>query len=908
MKKRFGAFLTAVFLLVTTVVSAGGLFLVPAMAENGAVLKVHYHREDGSYDGWDAWLWEDGKDGAAYSFEDEDGEKVATMETTPGTTSVGYIIRKTDWSAKDVDADQFIDISDVVSGTVDIYIESGKEGYTRKDEDDVVTGVKVKAVSYDGSGTVSVTMTGKPADVAETAFSISGKDGEVGIDKVKAGDDNTYTLTLSEPLDNLGSYTLSFDGSEYSITMPDYYSTDEFEKEYTYTGDDLGYTYAKDSTSFRVWAPTADSVRLVRYESGTASEDDMIEAVDMTADVNGTWVCEVQGDLNGTYYVYEASIDGNTVTAMDPYARSSGVNGERSMVLDLDSTDPDGWDKDSDPNSTNAINDDVIYETHIRDFTVGDDNGIKNQGKFLGVCESGTKTSDGIPTGLDHAKELGVTHLHILPMYDFGSVDETADDGSYNWGYDPVNYNVPEGSYSTDPYDGKVRVSEMKQMVSGIHKEGLSVVMDVVYNHVYNAEDFCVNKLVPGYFSRISSDGTYSNGSGCGNDTATERSMVRKYIVDSVNYWADEYHIDGFRFDLVGLIDTDTINEIVKTVHEKHPNVIFYGEGWEMSTTVTKDNVTLSTQKNSQETPGFAYFNDTIRDGLKGSVFDSGKGFVSGGLGYELKVKSSFKGDEGWCKSPSQAINYVSCHDNNTLYDRIRLSRPDASDEDIVKMNNLAASVYILAEGTPFMQAGEEMLRTKTNSDGTYNSNSYNAGDEVNRIDWSSLGDKKYSSVFEYYKGLIAFRKAHSVLRLTTADDVSSHVEELDGLESQVVGFDIKGGNEGESAEEMYVIYNASTDTQKITLPDGNWNAYIDGEKAGTKALYSVKDTASVSPVSALVLVKEDASESPASDNETVSHEESSSSVDVVIALICVAVALVCVILVIKKEKKSKNR
>lgn len=859
MKKRISSLFLAVILVLATGLSTLSV-PIKANAEGGTTLKVHYNRPDGNYEGWDVWLWEYGKDGAGYAFEDTDGEMVATKEVTPGTTSIGYIVRTASWE-KDIEADQFVDISEVVSGTVHIYIESGVEGCKKVLGDDVVVGVKVKNAKYDGQGKIMVTMTAEIENNFENAFTVSGKNGELEISKVTYEGDFIYMVEMKEVLEDTKSYSINYDGNDYKVNMPIIYSTKEFEDKYTYTGDDLGYIYSKEKTAFRVWAPTAEEVSLKRYESGNEGTSDLIEEIPMTQDVNGTWICEVKGDIANTYYKYSVTIDGKTTTAADPYSRSTGINGARSMVLDLAATNPSGWDTDTNPNAELSINDAIIYEAHVRDLTVGKDNGIENQGKFLGVVETGTTTSNGIATGLDHMKDLGITHLHLLPVYDFGSVDEKKSVvGIYNWGYDPMNFNVPEGSYSTNAYDGSVRVEEMKYMVKQLHDNGISVVMDVVYNHVYDAGNFCFNKIVPGYFSRISDEGIYSNGSGCGNDTASERAMVRKYIVDSVNYWADEYHIDGFRFDLVGLIDTETINEIVETVHEKHPDVIFYGEGWTMSTQVTKDDVTMATQTNSTKTPEFSYFNDTIRDGLKGSVFDTGAGFVSGAAGNESKVSKSFMGADNWCKSPTQTINYVSCHDNNTLYDRLRISRSDASAEDIIKMNNLAASIYILAEGTPFMQAGEEMLRTKTNEDGTYNHNSYNAGDEVNMIDWSSLENEAYSAVYDYYKGLINFRKNHGVLRLSSAEEVSSHITEIADLPMHVVAFDITGGVNGETAEEMYVIYNASEEVQEIDLPEGNWNVYIDGETAGTTALRNIEEKAQVEPITALVLIKEDAS------------------------------------------------
>lgn len=637
------------------------------------------------------------------------------------------------------------------------------------------------------------------------------------------------------------------------------YSTPEFEAKYTYTGSDLGAIWTEKATNFRVWAPTAESVSVILYDSGTNHENKIIDTLEMTPDVNGTWTAQRSGDLRGVYYTYSVVIDGIEREACDPYARATGVNGERAMVINLDETNPEGWDRDTNPHAGKTINDAVIYELHVRDFSFGADSGIKNKGKYLGLTETGTKTASGVSTGLDHMKELGVTHVHLLPIYDFGSVDETSTDaGLFNWGYDPVNYNVPEGSYSTDPYHGEVRVKELKQAVLALHNNGISVVMDVVYNHVYNAAEFCFNKIVPNYFSRIDKTGTYSNGSGCGNDTASERSMVKKYIVDSVCYWADEYHMDGFRFDLVGLIDTETVNTIIEEVHKRHPDVIFYGEGWTQQTSVTKEGYVLATQINSAYTPDFAYFNDTIRDGIKGSVLDDlDKGYVSGKTNMEKTIIDCFLGADSWCGSPSQTINYASCHDNLTLFDHLQTSRPRAGRKDLIRMNNLAAAIYLMAEGIPFMLAGEEMLRTKQREDGTFDSNSFFSGDQINCLKWSDLEKDEYMRVFEYYKGLIAFRKAHGVLRLTSAKEVAAAVVPVAGLDANVVAFDLQGDRSDETAKELFVIFNPNEKETKVTLPDGSWNVYINSEKAGTTALYTVSGTAAVRPVSAMVLVRE---------------------------------------------------
>ena len=531
------------------------------------------------------------------------------------------------------------------------------------------------------------------------------------------------------------------------------------------------------------------------------------------------------------------------------------------MVIDLDSTDPEGWENDKNPNADKKFNDAIIYELHIRDLSMDKAGNIKNRGKYLGLTETGTTNAEGVPTGIDHIKNLGVTHVHLLPVYDYGSVDETKSTvPQFNWGYDPVNYNVPEGSYSTDAYNGEVRVKEFKQMVKSMHDNGLSVIMDVVYNHVYNASEFCFNKIVPQYFTRIDENGKYSNGSGCGNDTASERNMVKKYIVDSVLYWTEEYHIDGFRFDLVGLLDTETINEIVETVHAVRPDVVFYGEGWTMSTNITKFGYQMATQTNSKQTPGFAYFSDTIRDALKGSVFNNTeKGYISGASGKESTLESCFMGlAYPWCSSPTQSINYASCHDNMTLFDRIVNSTPDASREDQIKMNNLAAAIYMTSQGIPFMQAGEEMLRSKPLKDGSFDHNSYASPDSVNKLKWDDLNSKEYQDVYKYYQGLIAFRKEHAALRMTTAKDVKDNITALEGLEKNVLAFQINGGVNGEVADNLFVIFNANETETEITLPEGKWNVYIDDKNAGTEVLRSAKGTVKVAPISALVLCQDD--------------------------------------------------
>ena len=630
------------------------------------------------------------------------------------------------------------------------------------------------------------------------------------------------------------------------------FSTHEFEEKYTYTGTDLGACWSENKTDFRLWSPMAKSAWVKLYRSGDPEQQDLMEVLPMTADVHGTWTTEKAGDLHGIYYTFLADVNGRIVEACDPYARTTGVNGIRSMVIDLDSTDPTGWDMDRDPNPSGKITEAVIYELHVRDLSSHASSGIKNKGKYLGFTEPGKK---GTLTGVPYIRDLGITHVHLLPVCDYGSVDESGRSGKqYNWGYDPMNFNVPEGSYATDPYDGRVRVAEMKQMVKALHDAGLSVVMDVVYNHVYHTEEFCFNVLTGGYFSR-KTNGVYSNGSCCGNDTASERSMVRKYIVDSVKYWADEYHIDGFRFDLVGLIDTRTINECMAAVHADHPNVIFYGEGWTMNTTLTKPGCPLTVQSNSPLVPGFAFFSDTLRDQLRGSVFDNTTpGYVSGAYVPKDQLEASFMGIPHWAKEPEQVVNYISCHDNNTLFDRILLAAPNESRENQIKMNRLAAAFTILAQGVPFLQAGEEILRTKPARKGHFDSNSYKSPDSVNSIKWDTLKQEEYRITRDYYKGLIAFRKAHPALRLKTREQVIRAVHPVPCSDPHALAFLID-----ESGDRIFLAFNAGREAVSMTLPAGKWHPCIRDDIAGTALLGDVGGSITVSALSALVLVQKKA-------------------------------------------------
>ena len=613
----------------------------------------------------------------------------------------------------------------------------------------------------------------------------------------------------------------------------------------TYNGNDLGAVYSKQSTQFRLWAPTADSVRICFYATGNDTE--AVEVQDMKADEGGTWVYTKEGDLHQLYYTYLVTVDGVEQESNDPYGKATGVNGKRSMVVNLEKTNPEGFEDDHGP-AVKKWTDIVVYETSVLDTTSDETCGCKNPGKYIGLVETGTKTKNGTPTGLDHILDLGVTHVQIMPSYDFGSIDESKpEEPQYNWGYDPINYNVPEGSFSTDAFHGEVRIKEYKEMVQGFHKHGLGVIMDVVYNHTYDIVNNCFQKCVPDYYYRITEDGEYSDASACGNEVASDHPMVRKFIIDSLKYWVSEYHIDGFRFDLMGVLDIETMNLAAEELRKINPEIIIYGEGWAGGpSTLPEEERALKC--NVPALVGVGAFSDDIRDGIRGDVFiEEEIGFISGRQDMENDIRYSVVGatrhpevdydayeySEGpWAKNPVDIVNYISCHDNLTLWDKISVSCPDATEEEKLAMNRLGAGMIFTSQGIPFFLSGEEFARTKP-IEGTneVSENSYNLPFYTNVMRYDRL--EEYKDLYEYYKGIIAFRKAHEGLRFATTEEVCKHLHFVDGLPKNVVAFTIKTDE-----ETLFVVYNANKEAVKVDLPEAaEWQICIDNDKASVNAL-----------------------------------------------------------------------
>lgn len=648
-----------------------------------------------------------------------------------------------------------------------------------------------------------------------------------------------------------------------------------------YSGNDLGAVYSPESTIFKVWSPSASDVKVNLYTKGSDAEEGAakISTTDMVYDdTNGIWSAKIDGDLKNVYYTYSVTNDGKTEEVVDVYAKAVGIEGNRGMIVDLASTNPDNWDNDNAFTRVANQTDANVWEVHVKDFSYDKSSGVSeaNRGKYLAFTEENTTlNNNGVnKTGTSYIKDMGFNYVQINPFYDFGSVVEANNENAFNWGYDPKNYNVPEGSYSSNPYDGNVRINETKQMIQGLHKQGIGVIMDVVYNHTQSADSW-FQKTVPNYYYRFNSSDAFANASGCGNETASNHEMYRKYMIDSITYWAKEYHIDGFRFDLMGIHDVDTMNAIRNALDEIDPDIIMYGEGWSMGALLddTTGNGAATQVNSSRLSKRIGFFNDQIRDAIKGSVFDkTGKGYVQGDTakasGIITGLTANINGGNWTSQAPEQTVTYDSCHDNNTLYDRLVYSMGYGDDgnfryryDDLVKLNKLAAAIVYGSQGTSFVLAGEEMVRSK---DG--NENSYNASPNLNKIDWNNT--VKFADVVSYYKGLLEFRNAYAPLRTPTALD-SVKTTNMNGVIANVYT------TADASYKAVAMLYNGSSEDATVTIPGTNlpsdWVIVVNGERAGTASLGEVSgSTVTVPANSALYLVDKDSYVAPAKEVGTV--------------------------------------
>lgn len=822
--------------------------------DNKDKIIINYIRSDNNYTNWNMWVWQDGKEGKDFSFTEinDNGAKLI-LDSKDFNGNLGFIIKKEDWSDKDTDDDRFFSIN--TEGDTEVFIVSEEKVffYDQKDVENLSNPRVTSAILIDEK---TLEVNSNSADIFSDdnlkSMVINQEDSNIEFISNKKITDTKYELTLSDTISYTSPKTLNIDGFDNVVVnlSQDLFKSPSFIEEMTYTGE-LGAIYSQNETVFKLWAPFASKVEVNTYSAGFG--DNNTGSYEMKPIGNGVFEFTLDGDNNSVYYDYSVTNGNSTIKTHDPYAKASGVNSIRSMVIDLDKTNPKGWENDTHIHSKDEYvpqTDAIIYELHVRDLSMDNNSNIKNQGKFLAFTETDTKTDNGVSTGLSHIKELGVNYIHLLPVYDYISVDEMTND-TFNWGYDPVNYNVPEGSYSTDATDGAVRINEFKQMVQAIHNECIGVVMDVVYNHTAKSNDSHFNLIAPDYYYRYDNNGNFSNGSGCGNEIASDREMVKQYIIDSVTYWAEEYHIDGFRFDLMGVLDIDTMNEIRTELDKINPNILIYGEGW------TGGNCALpeSEQAKKSNTKFFdnriACFSDDIRDALKGNVFNATDGGYVNTLG-KSKAQVMFgitastqdvKAINAWANEPTQVVTYVSAHDNYTLYDKLKISTSNATEEELIAMNNLASAITLTSQGMSFIHAGEEMLRTKPTSSG-FDENSYKSSDEVNMLDWQRKEENL--QVFEYYKGLIDLRKTHDEFRYSTAKEIEENLKFIETDDNTIV-YTLE--------DKFIVIFNPYEEEKTIKLPQGEYKYYVNKTTAKAEAFGdTISNEIIVEAISATVL------------------------------------------------------
>jgi len=886
---------------ILSVLASAALVLGIGSVANAAIpstlhIKVHYNRDAGDYAGYNLFLWKNmtvGSDGAvtpnpdfATAPTDAYGPYVtADVTGMTGFDNLGFIVRYSAspgaWTSKDVAVDRFMTNWDA-SGNIEIWLKQGDA--TIYDTVQVVTPQTPKLISasIDDFRKITVVLN-QPMTLAgsgDEGFSLTGGLTVASVTSATASNvTSKVVLNLDQDIVFGTTYRLSSTaysvGSQKTVLVGNIYNSTGFNSRYTYAGNDLGATYSAEKTDFRVWAPTASAVLLNTYTSATQAVAE--HQYSMVQDVNGTWVYSVVGNCDGLIYTYTAVVNGHNNQAVDPYATSVTVNGTRGVVTDPAATDPSGgW--AAKPAFSGKPVDATVYELHVRDLSMDASSGIPagHKGKFLALTDLNTSytkvtkttnpktkkvttVSTKVKTGISAIKALGVSHVQLLPVYDYLSGGNELSP-TFNWGYDPLNYNAPEGQYSSDPSNPWARVRELKQAVNTMHQNGLRTIMDVVYNHVASPDDFSMNLMVPGYFFRTNpATGEYYNATGCGNEVASERPMVRKFIVDSVSHWARDYHLDGFRFDLMGVLDVTTMQEVRTALTAIDPTILVFGEGWSMGAAIPAE--TAGTQVQSGSLDGIGFFNDQFRDGVKGSVFNKSEpGYVNGGATNKHDdAKIGILGNTGrtgatvgnWTAySPNQSVNYVEAHDNLTLYDKLVGSMPSAKPEQIVAANKLAASMLFLSQGMPFMQAGQEFMRSKKGDD-----NSYQSGDSVNSLKWGNQAVN--ADVLAYYKGLIALRKAHVAFRMDTSAKIVANITKWTPGSTDALGFLINGTGAGDSWSNIYVAFNGTKKAVTLTLPSGGtWAVVVDGSKAGTAAIGKVVGTKLVVPAGTSMVLK----------------------------------------------------
>ncbi|MDN4526560.1 type I pullulanase [Fictibacillus fluitans] len=621
------------------------------------------------------------------------------------------------------------------------------------------------------------------------------------------------------------------DGSRIPLKTGAVVRTGEFDELYAYDKRDLGAVYSPGQTVFKLWAPTASSVRLKLFtNSSTAFE------YSMNREEKGVWTAVLEGDHHLHEYTYLVRVNHSVNEAVDPYAKAVTVNGTRGVIVDMNKTHPPGWDETPDLPQINKT-DSIIYELHVRDFSIHPLSGIQYKGKFKGLTESGTTVPGPYSTGLDYLTSLGITHVQILPVNDYGSIDELKADTEYNWGYDPLHFNVPEGSYATDPADPVTRIREFKSLVSALHHKGLRVIMDVVYNHVFIRETSDFEKIVPGYYFRFDYGGNPVNGTGVGNDTASERYMMRKFILDSVLFWRSEYQVDGFRFDLMGIHDIDTMNLLYTELSSIDPSIFLLGEGWKMNTWLDEDQKACIDA--AVRMPGISFFNDRFRDHVKGNIFNEAQGgFINGNtamLNGLYENVSGNSGDQGLFNTPGQSINYIECHDNHTLWDRLKILHPQEDESILRRRHLLGTALALFSQGVPFIHAGQEFFRTKQ-GDG----NSYRSGDLINRLDWERRA--KFAADVQYVQELIRIRQRHPAFRMNHPGDIAAHVSMVGDLPDGVFGVILKRVGKMDTWQDIVLFFNGHLEEKNVALPEPKkWRVVAEDMEVKEDGLYETE-------------------------------------------------------------------
>jgi pullulanase len=865
---------------------------------------IHYYRYQGDYSPWDIWIWRNqptSEAGSAYSFSEDDtasifnyGGVLAKVQLTgalAGTTRLGFIVRKPDWSEKDVDIDRFIDIPETVSGGIlHVYLVEGDSriGYSKDDPNGPNKDPKFRFAYFSEMDTIyfsateaislaNLSITKDDVLVDIVSYTPTGSKGTIIIDD---------EIDFSKKYEIIGTFTGGFT-SRFSITYDGIYDSDAFNDAFGYEGDDLGAIVSNNKTSFRLWAPISESVTLNLYSTGTPSNfggsDVKLSTHEMNPSEKGTFLIEINQNLHGTYYTYSVTNGSNTYEVIDPYAKSSGINGIRGLVVDFSLTNPTGFVYGQRPNNMTSFTDAIIYELHVRDLTIHESwNGTEvNRGRYLGLTEKGT-TYNGVTTGFDHIVELGVTHVQLLPFFDFGVLDESRINqegyNSFNWGYMPINFNVLEGSYSRDPFDGLVRIQEMKTVIRDFSEANIRINMDVVYNHTGLTADSNFNLIVPGYYFRKTATGAFSNGSGTGNETASERFMMRKFMVESLIFWANEYNISGFRFDLMALHDVETMLQIESALNAIDETIMIYGEPW-MGGSSPLPAADQAGKTNLHRIGDVGAFNDDLRDAVKGSVFNrEDKGFIQGnfntqimtrmrygilgGIAHESVTPTQLSNMRIWHTSPLKTINYVTAHDNNTLHDKLYLTlQAEKATHLIPRMIRQGNAIVLTSQGIAFLHAGDEFMRSKPAASGKgFDHNSYESPDSVNQLRWDHKARETEMVVFEYFKGLIELRKNHPSFRMTSATDITNNLSFVYQDISGVIAFELSNQASNDSLERILVIHNANRSRTRVELPkEGGWVLMVDGDKVDLEGIETFKggQTIRVSANSTYVLYQD---------------------------------------------------